>query len=102
MWIYQCFVRGSSVYLPESLPGVKQSTIQNIGGLGCQLTFLEVTGHTRIPDRVFAGALRLLPNLEHLNLRYVFVFLSYLLFTVDLQKLLPGGTRLRKRARIAC
>jgi len=69
------------VYLPTSLIGVKQSTIQNIGSLGSQLTFLEVTGHVRIPDRVFAGALGSLPNLEHLNLRYAFSFFSYHLMT---------------------
>jgi hypothetical protein len=62
------------VYLPGSLIGVKRSTLQNIGGLGRKLTFLEVTGHARIPDREFAGALSSLPNLEHLNLRYALRF----------------------------
>jgi hypothetical protein len=88
------------VYLPESLIGVKRSTIQNIGGLGSQLTFLEVTGHATIPDRVFAGALSSLPSLEHLNLRYVLAFLSYLLLTLGVQGLLPRGIRLRESAWI--
>lgn len=86
------------MYLPESLIGVKRSTIQTIGGLGSQLTFLEITGHAKIPDNVFAGALSLLPNLEHLNLRYVFAFFSYLLLTVSAQELLPRGIRLRESA----
>lgn len=78
------------MYLPASLIGVKRTTIQNIGGLGSQLTVLEATGHAKILDKVFAGALSSLPNLEHLNLRYAFAFFSYLLLTVDAQGLLPG------------
>ena len=60
---------------------MKQTTIQNIGGLGSQLTVLDVTGHANILDRVFAGALSSLPNLGHLNLRYVFAFFSLFSFS---------------------
>nr|GAT49746.1 predicted protein [Mycena chlorophos] len=63
------FLRGHRISLDSSLPGVSNHTVRALDRMGTDLRDLELSGFTKIPDTVFAGAIKSLPNLRRLVLR---------------------------------
>ncbi|KAI0361698.1 RNI-like protein [Trametes cingulata] len=67
----QYFLRGTSIYLNDDLPGVTRLTIFAIGDMPNkdQIRALELTGFAKVADTAFATVVAKLPALRKLNLR---------------------------------
>jgi hypothetical protein len=65
----QFFLRGSSITLTKSLPGVHKKTIGAIAKVGPSLRELVLDGFSTFPDALFASVISNLPSLRVLVLR---------------------------------
>ena len=63
-------LRGTSIALTDSLPGVNKRTITDIPRINSRVRELELSGFKKIADTTFASALRQLPNLRVVVLWY--------------------------------